>query len=157
MLGGAKDYSLRLVGTDISDEAVATASRGEFRALDIERGLPPAYLQRYFQPSPLGWRVRDDIRAMVSFKRFNLMQDFSSLGPFDVILCRNVAIYFDEATRRNLLRRIGRQLDPDGVLILGSMEMLPPDLTEFRTERHMRVAIYKLATSQRIAPPPAGI
>lgn len=151
LLTGMGDFSFRLIGTDISDEAVASASRGEFRKHEIERGLPPNLLAKFFTPTDIGWKVRDSLRSMVSFKRFNLMHDFSPLGQFDVILCRNVAIYFDEPTKVKLFQRLAKQLDPEGALIIGSMENLPPGVTDYRTERHMNACIFKLAGS---TPPP---
>lgn len=147
LLAGMNGFTLRLIGTDISDEAVIAASRGEFRKHEIERGLPPNLLPKFFSPTSTGWRVHDSLRAMVSFKRFNLMQDLTPLGLFDVILCRNVAIYFDEATKVKLFQRLAKQMDPEGALIIGSMENLPLGVTEYRTERHMNASIYKLANS----------
>jgi chemotaxis protein methyltransferase CheR len=96
LLGDPDRYGVRLLGTDISDDAVARASRGLFSPVEISRGLSEAQRDKYFTPVGGGWQIRDEIRAMASFKKLNLMADFSALGRFDVIFCRNVAIYFTE-------------------------------------------------------------
>ncbi len=71
-----------------------------------------------------GWQIRDEIRGMASFKKLNLMQDFSGLGKFDVIFCRNVAIYFSEQDRGTLYSRIERAMERDSYLVIGAMESL---------------------------------
>ncbi len=107
-LGDLSKYDVRLLGTDISDQAIARASAGIFGQIDIGRGLSDSLREKYFTPHPSGgWKIRDEIRAMASFRHLNLVQDFTPLGSFDVIFCRNVAIYFNDAVRVSLFRRIG--------------------------------------------------
>ena len=144
LLGEQPGYSIRLLGTDLSDKAVAAASRGEYNKNEIERGLPPEKLARYFTPTPTGWKVRDELRAMASFRTANLMEDQSALGRFDIIFCRNVAIYFTEPDRAAVFRRIGRLLEPDGCLIIGSTESLTGLCPEFEPQRHLRSVFYRL-------------
>ena len=81
---------------------------------------------------------------MVSFRKMNLMDDFSSLGKFDVIFCRNVAIYFNEPDRISLFNRIEQRLEPDGCLVLGAMESLTGICPQFESKRHMRSVFYQL-------------
>ena len=83
------------------------------------------------------------IRAMASFKHLNLMGDLSSLGKFDVIFCRNVAIYFTEADKITLFRRIERALEPNGYLVIGAMESLNGLCPQFESKRHLRSVYYQ--------------
>jgi len=143
LLGDTDRYGVRLFGTDISDEAVARASKGLFGPVEISRGLSEEMRARYFHAQPGGWHIRDEIRAMATFRKLNLMQDFSALGKFDVIFCRNVAIYFNDADRRILFQRMERALEPDGCLLIGSMESLSGVAPQFESKRHLRSVFYQ--------------
>jgi chemotaxis protein methyltransferase CheR len=146
LLGDPDRYGIRLVGTDISDDVVARASRGVFSPIEISRGLSDAQRERYFVPHAAGWQIRDEIRAMASFKKLNLMADFSALGRFDVIFCRNVAIYFNERDRISLFARIERALEPGGYLLIGAMESLNGVGPQFESQRHLRSTYYQTKT-----------
>ena len=148
LLGDPDRYGIRLLGTDISDDAVARASRGLFSPVEISRGLSEAQRTRYFVPADGGWQIRDEIRAMASFKKLNLMADFSALGRFDVIFCRNVAIYFTERDRISLFGRMERALEPDGCLVIGAMESLNGICPQFESKRHLRSVFHQLRTGQ---------
>ena len=143
-LGDLDRYAIQLVGTDIADRAVAAASRGIYNKIEMERGLAGSASARYFSPSEGGWKIRDDVRALATFKRLNLMEDFSSLGRFDLVFCRNVAIYFNEADRKTLFTRIGRAMEPDGALVIGSTESLTGLCPQFDSQRHLRSVFYRL-------------
>jgi chemotaxis protein methyltransferase CheR len=149
LLGDPDRYGVRLLGTDISDDAVARASRGLFSQVEISRGLSESQRSRYFDPAPGGWKIRDEIRAMASFKKLNLMADFSSLGRFDVIFCRNVAIYFTEQDRISLFGRMGRAVETDGYLVIGAMESLTGICPQFESKRHLRSVFYQLRAPAR--------
>ncbi len=146
LLGDPDRYGVRLLGTDISDEVVAKASRGRFSPVEISRGLAEAQRTRYFVPVAGGWQIRDEIRAMASFKRLNLMTDFSALGRFDVIFCRNVAIYFTERDRAALFGKMERALERDGVMVIGAMESLNGICPQFESKRHLRSVFYQVRT-----------
>jgi len=146
LLGDPDRYGVRLMGTDISDDAVARASRGLFNQVEIARGLSEAQRTRYFAPAAGGWQIRDEIRAMASFKKLNLMADFSALGRFDVIFCRNVAIYFSERDRISLFGRLERALEPEGYLVIGAMESLNGICPQFESKRHLRSVFYQVKT-----------
>jgi len=150
LLGDTDRYGVRLLGTDISDDAVTRASRGWYNTTEIARGLSEPLRDKYFIPARNGWQIRDEIRAMVSFKHQNLMEDLSALGKFDVIFCRNVAIYFTEPDKVSLFRRIERLLEPNGSLVVGSMESLSGNCPQFESKRHLRSVYYQLRSS---APP----
>lgn len=145
-LGNTSNYNIQLLGTDISDQAIARASYGVFSRMEVERGLPMEKLQRYFTQVDKGWKVRDEIRALASFRKFNLMDDFSALGRFDIIFCRNVAIYFTEADKIKLFAKLGRSLEPDGALIIGSTESLTGLCPQFESMRYLRSVFYRLKT-----------
>ena len=144
LLGDPDRYGIELLGTDISDDAVARASRGRFSPVEIGRGLSDAQRTRYYLPVAGGWQIRDEIRAMASFRKLNLMADFSALGRFDVIFCRNVAIYFTEKDRISLFGRMGRALEPGGYLVIGAMESLNGICPQFESRRHLRSTFYQM-------------
>jgi chemotaxis protein methyltransferase CheR len=144
LLGDLRDYDIRLLATDISEQAVTRASRGVFSELEIGRGMPPERMSMYFERHAEGWKIRDEIRALVQFERVNLLRPYSFPAPFDLVLCRNVAIYFSEADRIALFRSIGRCLAPQGSLVIGSTESLTGLCPEFEPQRHMRTVFYQL-------------
>jgi len=125
LLGSSiSQYRIKITGTDISDTAVVQASRGLYSQFETGRGFPPNLLKKYFVADGLNWRVKDELRAMTFFRKINLMEPLESMGKFDIIFCRNVAIYFSLPNRKSLFERIAAQLHPHGALIIGSTESL---------------------------------
>ncbi|MDN4173580.1 protein-glutamate O-methyltransferase CheR [Nocardioides sp. SOB77] len=116
-------HRVEIVATDLSEEMVQRARTGEYSQLEVNRGLPATTLVRYFQRAGVGWRVDPQIAARVSFRTLNLVRPFPPMGTFDVVMLRNVLIYFDLATKRDILRRVRQVLAPDGYLFLGAAEM----------------------------------
>ena len=147
LLGDLRGYNVRLLGTDISDQAVARASEAIFSQIEIDRGLTAAAREKSFVAHPRGWKVRDEIRGMVSFRKLNLMDDFASLGTFDIIFCRNVAIYFNERDRASLFKRIEQRMDSKGYLVIGSMESLSTISPQFESKRHLRSVYYQIKSA----------
>jgi chemotaxis protein methyltransferase CheR len=145
LLGGSDKYNIRLLGTDVSVQATARASAGIYKDVEIERGMPANVMGRYFVKRENGWQVRDDIRAMASFRTLNLLRDFSMLGQFDIIFCRNVAIYFSDQDKAALFARLAKSLAPDGYLIIGSTESLGNVAASFETRQYMRSVFYQRA------------
>lgn len=117
-------YWIKILGTDISEAALESASKGEYSAHQVSRGLEEKHLKRYFVPRGDGYRINDELRATASFQRLNLLKPFRHVGTYDIIFCRNVAIYFDAEVRRGLFQRMAEQLRPGGVLVVGSTESL---------------------------------
>ncbi|MFO7714219.1 CheR family methyltransferase [Desulfosarcina sp.] len=144
LLGHNGNPKIALMGTDLSDAAVAQASAGIYNRFEIERGLPQEKLQRYFTPAGGNWKIKDEIRAMASFRHINLMQPFVGLGKFDIIFCRNVAIYFTLQDRKKLFDKIADALEPDGYLLVGSTESLTGICPRFIPKRHLRSIYYQL-------------
>jgi chemotaxis protein methyltransferase CheR len=138
-------FDLRLIGTDISDAAVTAASYGQYNQFEIDRGTTQDILRKYFVPIGNAWRIKDEIRAMASFKRMNLMQPFNGIGKFDIVFCRNVCIYFGQNDRKALFERIGDVLEKDGYLIIGSTETLMGISSRFRSQRHLKTIFYQPA------------
>ena len=119
-------WSIEVIATDLSSEAIQRAEAGRYWACEIERGLD-VQAMRYFRPvqSKRGgaeWLVDAALRRMVTFRRFNLLDSFGWLDDLDVVFCRNVLMYFDPAIRANVLERIADSMAPDGVLLLGENE-----------------------------------
>jgi chemotaxis protein methyltransferase CheR len=136
-------YNIKLLGTDLSDAAVARASYGFFNSFEIGRGMPADRLQKYFLREKDGWKIKDEIRGMASFSKVNLMENLVGLGKFDVIFCRNVAIYFTEEERKNLFNKMGGALEQNGYLIIGSTESLTGIAPQFEPKRYLRSVYYQ--------------
>ena len=136
-------YSISLLGTDISDAAIAQASYGKYNRFEIERGLDKRFLQKYFTLFGDSWKIKDEIRAMVNFKKLNLMHPLTAMGKFDIIFCRNVAIYFTLDDRKKLFNKLADALVDDGYLIIGSTESLSGVCPRFIPKRHLRSIFYQ--------------
>jgi chemotaxis protein methyltransferase CheR len=144
LLGSFSGYDIRIFGTDISDKAVAAASYGHFSRLELERGMTPDKVSRFFTPVADQWKIADEIRMLASFQTMNLLQPFNFPAPFDIIFCRNVAIYFTEQDKTRLFRNLGRFMAPDGALVLGSTESLSGLCPEFEPQRYLRSVFYRM-------------
>ena len=144
LLSDLKEYNVKLLGTDISDSAIGQASYGTYNKFEIERGLSKETLQKYFIPNGGNWKISDEIRAMVSFTKRNILKPFVGLGKLDIIFCRNVAIYFNLEERKKLFKNIADVLEPDGFLIIGSTESLTGICTIFEPKRYLRTIYYQL-------------
>ena len=116
------DWTIRLIATDISEEVLERGRRGRFTQLEVNRGLPAALLVKYFTRSGIDWQIGDDLRRMVEFRQLNLAGPWPSFRKMDVVFMRNVLIYFDVATKREILGRARAVLKPDGSLFLGGAE-----------------------------------
>ena len=117
-----RGWRIDIVATDINTEVLEKARSGIYSQFEVQRGLPVTMLIKYFSQVGELWQIAPEIRGMVKFQPFNLLQDFSSLGPFDVVFCRNVLIYFDQETKIDVLNRIDKVTERDGFLALGGAE-----------------------------------
>ena len=115
-------WRIEIIATDLSTEVLDRARRGLYGQSEVQRGLPVKLLIKYFTQAADLWRIAPEIRAMVKFRRLNLIADFAALGTFDVIFCRNVLIYFDQETKSEVLDRLARVISSDGYLVLGAAE-----------------------------------
>ena len=117
-----KGASVDLIGTDISKEVLEKARAGLYSQFEVQRGLPVKLLVKNFKKEGELWRINEDLRAQCVFKELNLLHDFRSLGRFDVVFCRNVLIYFDQPTKKDVLERIAALMPDNGFLFLGAAE-----------------------------------
>jgi chemotaxis protein methyltransferase CheR len=111
-----------IVATDIAGAVIERANAGIYSQFEVQRGLPITLLLKYFQQVGDKWQVVPEIRAMVKYRQLNLLRDFTALGIFDVVFCRNVLIYFNHDSKIEVLHRIMRSMRPDGFLVLGAAE-----------------------------------
>jgi chemotaxis protein methyltransferase CheR len=125
-------WRIEIVGTDLSQEVLEKSRAGIYSQFEVQRGLPIQLLVKYFTQSGELWQISPEIRGMVQHRQLNLLQDFSHLGKFDVIFCRNVLIYFDQDTKINVFERLARSLEPDGMLMLGAAESVVGITDAFR-------------------------
>lgn len=146
LLGNLGGHDIRILGTDISNRAVAAASRGHFSDLEIGRGLPSQAAQKHFTREGSDWKISDEIRGMATFRRLNLLEPFSFPAPFDIIFCRNVAIYFSEQDRRRPFNNLSRCMARDGSLIIGSTESLTGLCPSLVPQRYLRTVFYQRET-----------
>jgi chemotaxis protein methyltransferase CheR len=115
-------WRVEILATDLSQEVIEKSRAGLYSQFEVQRGLPIQMLVKYFRQVGEFWQVNPDIRAMVQHRQLNLLHDFSQLGVFDVIFCRNVLIYFDQDTKINIFNRLAKASEPDGFLALGAAE-----------------------------------
>ncbi len=146
-------YDISILGTDISSEAIASASYGKYNQFEIERGLDPAFLNKYFTRVGNGWRIKDEIRCMAKFSKMDLNQPFAGIGTFDVILCRNVAIYFPVPGKIKLFQKISRILNHGGALIVGGSESLSGLSNDFIPKHYLNGIFYQLRTDGQTVTP----
>lgn len=124
-----KGWKIEIIATDISETILEQARRGIYTQFEVQRGIPVAYLIKFFEQINEKWRLRDEIRNMVKFSYFNLLDEMDRLGPFDLVFCRNVIGYFDDATKTRVLGDISDRLEKDGLMVLGRGES-PVGLTD---------------------------
>jgi chemotaxis protein methyltransferase CheR len=119
---GLQEWNMQILGTDFSDKVVERARSGIYQQIEVNRGLPAALLVKYFRRCGLEWQLSDAVRRMVRFETIDLRKSMRTLGPFDLVFCRNVMIYFDNETKRNIMKEIHSTLFRGGWLLLGGAE-----------------------------------
>jgi chemotaxis protein methyltransferase CheR len=149
-------WNCTIVGTDLSEEMVERARNGTYTHFEIQRGLPVKYLMVHFEDLKGSWRIKPDLRSMVQFRKLNLLEEFGSLGQFDIIFCRNVLIYFDPPTKAKILANISRLLPDDGVLYLGGAEGVLGVTEAFKPMPNVRGAYVPVRAPRPGAPPKLG-
>lgn len=119
---GLGDWNIKILGTDLSEKILDKAREGRYLQIEVNRGLPANYLVKYFERRGFDWQLRDHVRNMVHFEKFDLRESMRTKGPFDVIFCRNVLIYFDTETKKKILGELRGTLFSGGYLCLGGTE-----------------------------------
>ena len=145
--GALRGWTVDILGTDYSAAAVARARVGIYTHFEVQRGLPETLRQRYFTSEGAAWRLNDAIRRKVRFQQANLLRPFGHAGPFDLVFCRNVLIYFDVPTKRGVLERLAQVLAPDGYLFLGSSESAIGVTQRLARAADAQTSVYRLARS----------
>jgi len=133
-----------ILASDLGSDVLAAAEAASFSQLEVNRGLPAALLVRYFRREGLRWEVAGPVRAMVAFRKINLARPLPALPAMDVVLLRNVLIYFDEATKVEVLTRVAGAMRPGGYLILGSAETLRSLDDRYERVKTDRTVCYRL-------------
>ena len=137
-------WRVELIGSDINSGMVKRASAGLFCALEINRGLPASLMVRYFKQEGACWRVNEALRARTRFLEVNLVQAWPALPTFDVVLLRNVLIYFGPDTKRQVLCKVAHQMAPRGYLLLGAAETPTGVCDDFEVATVDGAAFYRL-------------
>ena len=134
-------FRIEILATDLSSEVLERAKAGVYSPFEVQRGLPIQQLVRFFVQAGERWQIAPELRAMVQFRPLNLLNDFSPLGAFDVVFCRNVLIYLDQPTKIGVLNRLARQMSADGYLALGAAETVV-GLTDAFKPMHDKRGLY---------------
>lgn len=142
-------WRVEIVATDLSQEVLEKAKSGIYSQFEVQRGLPVQLLVKYFTQIGENWQISPEIRGMVQHRQLNLLQDFSHLGKFDVIFCRNVLIYFDQDTKTGIFGRLAKALEPDGMLLLGAAETVVGISAAFRPHPDRR-GLYLLSQDKAV-------
>jgi chemotaxis protein methyltransferase CheR len=138
-------WNLQLLASDISRRMIERAQEGVYTQIEVNRGLPAPYLVRFFNQNDTRWQLKDEVRGMFRFFRQNLAEEWAAVPPVDILMLRNVLIYFDVETRREVLRQVRRLLRPGGYLVLGSAETTLNLDQEFVRVRSGRAVFYQVA------------
>ena len=139
---GLGNWNVEILGTDLSSRVLKQAELGRYSQLEVNRGLPATLLLKYFRRVGLEWELKEEIRRMVRFRPFDLRSGMRSLGPFDLVLCRNVLIYFDLATKKRILEEIHGSLFRGGYLLVGTTEAGLPAGDRFRRHAVGAAVVY---------------
>jgi chemotaxis protein methyltransferase CheR len=119
---GLSDWNVQILATDFSSKVLERARSGKYQQIEVNRGLPAALLIKYFRQSGSEWQLADQVRRMVVFETIDLRNSMRALGPFDLVFCRNVMIYFDTLTKKNILKELHGTMFRGGWLMLGGVE-----------------------------------
>lgn len=149
-------WNVNFLATDISEDILEVARTGLYSQFEVQRGLPITLLMKYFTQVDDRWQINDDIKKMVQYKYLNLLDSLISLGELDVVFCRNVLIYFDEETKRDVLERMAKQMKPDAFLFLGGAETVIGITDAFKAVPGQRGLYAQTGSKHLEAPAPAS-
>ena len=144
-------WNIDIIGTDISDAILDRAKDGSYTQFEVQRGLPAKYLVQYFKKENNLWLISDELKQMVTYRFFNLLDNPESLGTFDIVFCRNVLIYFDPETKTKVLDSVAKSMAPGGFLTLGAAETIFGLSDAFTTEPG-RNGVYRNASNTAKSP-----
>ncbi|MCJ2179670.1 CheR family methyltransferase [Novosphingobium album (ex Hu et al. 2023)] len=138
-------WTINILGTDVSEPVIANARAACYTPFQIQRGLAVGQMVKWFDETPQGWRAREKLRRMVRFEKHNLLDPLPNPCSFDIVLCRNVLLYFDDATRTRAFGRVASALAPDGWLMLGAGETTIGQTDRIAPDRTLR-GLYRHAS-----------
>lgn len=139
--------NVQILGTDISPSMLDTCRSGIYDSLALGRGLSPERKRQFFEPASHGcMKVKPEVMRLASFRQQNLLDNYSLLGKFDVIFCRNVLIYFNAEVKGKILSQFAKALNPDGYLFLGASESINGINDDFVMQRCNPGIVYRLAS-----------
>jgi chemotaxis protein methyltransferase CheR len=119
---GLSDWNVQILGTDFSSQVLERARSGKYQQIEVNRGLPAAFVVKHFRRSGVDWQLSEPVRRMAVFETIDLRKSLRALGPFDLVFCRNVMIYFDAETKKKILKELHGTLFRGGWLLLGGAE-----------------------------------
>ena len=137
------DWNITIYATDLSPTILKVASEGEYSQFEVNRGLPAAYLIKYFTKQGERWCIKPELKKNIQFRLMNLIQPWPIMPPLDLIFIRNVMIYFDVSTKKMLLKRIRNCLLPHGYLFLGGTETTMNIDPEYALVSFERTVVYQ--------------
>lgn len=130
-------WTIEILGTDVSHSVIETARAGKYTQFEAQRGLAIGQMIKWFDEVPDGWQAQDKLRQMVRFEVHNLLEPRPAPGNFDLVLCRNVLLYFDTPTRKRAFDRLANVMTPDGWLMLGAGETVIGQTERFTADRSL--------------------
>ena len=138
-----QSWHVEVVATDLDTKAIERAKKGLYSQMEVQRGLPIQYLLKYFRQVEKSWQIIDELRHRITWKQWNLLDSFAGLGQFDMILCRNVLIYFDESLKKDIFQKLAKSLRGDGPLILGAAETVFGLSSQFNRDSRCKSSVYR--------------
>lgn len=139
---GISDWNVQILGTDFSSQVLERARTGKYLQIEVNRGLPAALLVKHFRQFGAEWQLNDAVRRLVSFETIDLRNSMRTLGPFDLVFCRNVMIYFDAETKKSILNELHGTMFRGGWLLLGGVETASGVETLFERQTLGNVTVY---------------
>lgn len=139
-----RDWTINYIATDISTEILRRAEEGLYSQLEVNRGLPVTMLVKYFEKAGAEWQIKPEIREMVTFQQLNLIDLWPAMPPLDIVFIRNVLIYFDTETKREILGNIRKRMQNDGYLFLGTAETTLNIDANFARVTHGKTSYYRI-------------
>lgn len=143
LMQGYPGCAVEILATDISEENLERARSGRYTQAEVNRGLPAALLIKHFTKKDAVWELNDSIRRMVTFRKLNLFEPWHGIGAVDLVLLRNVMIYFDQGSKQEIIRRIRRTVIDDGAVILGASETVLGLSEEFQIIHSGKASLYR--------------
>ena len=142
-----RGWPIEILGVDISHSAIASARAGTYSQFEVQRGLGVAQMLEYFTETPRGWEVSEQLRSRIRYRVHNLLEPMTGSPQFDLVLCRNVLLYFGNETRAQAFTRLIEQMDPQGWIMLGAGETVVGHTTQLSSVPDM-IGLYRLSANK---------